>query len=340
MLKTHGLVKTAPGVGNIAFQDVTIAEPQTDEVTIEVAAAGICGTDLHIIDGDWPVNPPIVIGHELSGTVSAIGPDVDDTWLGARVVSEVFYSTDGTCDACRDGHRNLCPNRRNLGSHVNGAFTSHVVAPLNNLHIVPPSIDLTSAALLEPLACVLGALADPPVVNPGDRVLVVGPGAIGVLAAQVARSAGAEVTLIGREPDRRRLEVASVLAITTHIDDGQLPSAWRDSFHVVIEASGAPTALDRCISAVRRRGHLVQLGIFHGAPNVNINAVCLKELTVTSGYGATPAAFRRAIALADRGLVNLDALVTDVAPLADWEATLAATRAGNGLKFLFNPRLA
>jgi L-iditol 2-dehydrogenase len=332
-----GLVKHLQGAGHVSLQDVKVGPPGDGQALLQIAAAGICGTDLHILDGEWPVRPPVLIGHELSGTVLAVGPGVSEEWIGARVVSEVFYGSDGTCDACRDGHRNLCPNRQSLGSHVNGAFAPAVIVPVSNLHIVPSSIDLVDAALLEPLACAVGALCDPPVINPGDRVLVTGPGAIGLFAAQIARAAGGDVVVSGRDADQGRLEVAVQLGLATHVSTGDLSISLEEQFDVVIECAGAAAAAAACLAAVKRRGKYVQLGLFGGPVPIDMNTVCLKDLTVTSGFGATPQGFRRAIRLAAAQHVRLGPLVTRVAPLSEWENVFAAARRGEGVKFLFAP---
>ena len=119
-------------------------------------------------------------------------------WLGERVVSETYFSTCGACRSCREGRINLCLERRSIGSYVDGAFAPSVVVPARNLHRAPAALSSHAAALTEPLACVCQSLLDPPVVSAGDSVLVIGPGAVGLIAAQVARALGAEVEVLGR----------------------------------------------------------------------------------------------------------------------------------------------
>ncbi|MCQ6272308.1 zinc-binding dehydrogenase [Pseudarthrobacter sp. R1] len=201
---------------------------------------------------------------------------------------------------------------------------------------MPESIDLVEAALLEPLACAAGALCDPPIVNPGDRVLVTGPGAIGLFAAQIARAAGGDVVLSGREADGQRLAIGSQLGLTTHVSGRELTDMIEE-FDVVIECAGAAAAAATCLAAVKRQGHYVQLGLFSKPVPIDMNAVCLKDLTVTSGFGATPSGFRRAIRLAALGKVELRPLITRQASLSEWEDVFASTRRGDGVKFLFTP---
>ena len=184
--------------------------------------AGVCGTDLHIEADEFRSEPPVTMGHEVCGTVVTLGEGVSSTWSGVRVVSETYFSTCLVCAWCRDGRPNLCPERRSIGSFVDGAFAPFVIVPAGNLHRVPDWLGDHAASLAEPLACVCQCLCDPPLVAAGDRVLVTGPGPIGLLAAQVARAHGGMVTVVGLASDVTRLEAAAELgfATGTHADGG------------------------------------------------------------------------------------------------------------------------
>lgn len=333
------IVKTRTGAGHVEIQDVTTPSPGPGEVKVEVAAAGVCGTDLHILDGEWPTNPPVVMGHELSGTVVELGEGVAGSWLGAGVVSEVLI-TDGTCEFCLRGMRNMCAQRRAIGRQADGAFTRFVVVPGVNLHRVPDSLDLVEAALAEPLACVLGALMDPPIVAPGDRVLVTGPGTIGLLAAQVARLAGGTVSVLGTPRDEDRLAVARELGFPTlgHTEFVD-PARVEERFDVVIECSGAAAALNLCLAACAKGGTLVQLGIFGGSVPVAIDQFCLKAISLVTSFAASPRSLDRALLLLSSGDIVARPIISSVAALEDWRAVFDGTRAGSGLKFMFDPRL-
>ena len=138
--------------------------------------------------------PPVTVGHEVCGRVAEVGPGVDPAWMGERVVVETFFSTCARCAMCRAGRGNMCAERRSIGTHVDGGFAPRLVLPAANLHRVPEWLEDAAATLCEPLACVCNALLDPAVVGAGDEVLVIGPGAIGLLAAQVARACGGRST--------------------------------------------------------------------------------------------------------------------------------------------------
>jgi L-iditol 2-dehydrogenase len=156
------------------------------------------------------------MGHEVSGVVAEVGEGVEEKWLGARVTSETYFSTCRRCAQCRVGRVNLCPERKSIGTHVDGAFAPRLHVPVGNLHRLPAWLDGRVAPVLEPLACVCHALLEPePVVRAGDGVLIVGPGPVGLVAAQVARAGGGEVQVRGTPSDVQRLEVARKLGFDT-----------------------------------------------------------------------------------------------------------------------------
>jgi L-iditol 2-dehydrogenase len=328
---TLAVGKLAPGVGNLGLRDQPVRPPGPGEVLVEVIATGICGTDLHIADDEFPSEPPVTMGHEVTGEVVAPG---DSPWLGARVACETYYSSCEACEHCRNGNPNLCEGRRSIGSKVDGGFARWLTIPERNLWRVPDHVGRHAGALAEPLACVTRCLFDPPVIDAGDRVLVVGPGTMGLLTAQAARAAGGVVTIAGLERDRHRLDLAEQLELTAVLADDV---ALRE-FDVVAEASGHPGGAATAFGAVRKGGRYVQVGIFGAPIAVPLDDVLYKELVVTSGNASTPSSWRRAMSLLDAGLVELDPLVSDVVPLPDWERAFEATRRGDGVKIVLDPR--
>ncbi|MFV2064531.1 MAG: zinc-binding dehydrogenase, partial [Chloroflexota bacterium] len=194
-------------------------------------------------------------------------------------------------------------------------------------------------ALYEPLACVAQSLCDPAVASPGDEALVVGPGAMGILSAQVLRAQGAEVTISGTSRDRRRLEMASSLGLAV-VEAADLESvAPEGGYDVVTDCSGSAAGIDAGLRATRRGGHYVQVGLAGKPITLDIDLICLRELTVTSGFASTPRSWRRLEALIEGGHVQLDPLVTDVLPLSAWEDGFARTRRADGMKIVLDPRL-
>ena len=327
-----GLAKLAPGEGNVELAERDERAPGPGEVAVDVHAVGVCGTDLHIWLGEYPSTPPMTMGHEVCGIVAELGQDVDGAWRGERVAVETFYSTCGECRYCRAGKLSVCAQRRSIGTHVDGGFAPRLVLPARNLHRVPDALSDAAAALSEPLACVCNSLLDPNAIQPGDDVLVVGPGAIGLIAAQVARACGGRVTVRGTERDNARLALAGVLGFETSVAGrDEAPGA-----DVVVECSGAGPGIADALRAARPRGRIVQMGLRGADVTIPYDLICFNELTVSAGFASNPQSWRRAMALL--GEVELAPLVTEVLPLRDWERAFEASRAGDGVKYVLDPR--
>ena len=338
----RALVKLAPGRGNVAIAEREPRRLGSGEVALDVLAAGVCGTDLHIVEDEYRCEPPVTMGHEVCGVVAELGDGVDAGLLGLRVVCETYFSTCERCEWCRDGRTNLCPERRSIGSFEDGAFAPRLVVPARNVHPVPEWLDAPAASLAEPLACVCQCLLDPGVVSPGDEVLVTGPGPVGLIAAQVARAEGGRVLVVGTAQDAVRLDAARALGFETALPDGP---GGLDRFaapggaDVVVECSGTGSGASCCAGHARRGGRYVQIGLVGRPAEFPLDELCFRELTVTSGFAATPRSWRRAMALIEGRRVDLAALVSEVAPLDDWERVFDDLRTQKAIKIVFDPRL-
>jgi L-iditol 2-dehydrogenase len=330
----RGLTKLASGPGNVGLSERDDPAPEAGEALLDVVGAGVCGTDLHILDDEFRSLPPVTMGHEVSAVVSAVGAGVDAEWLGARVVCETYYSTCGECEWCRDGRANLCPERRSIGSAVDGGFAPRVVVPVRNLHRIPDWLDEHAAVLIEPLACACHCLCHLPAVVAGDDVLVTGPGPVGLLAAQVGRALGGQVLVVGLPQDEVRLAVARELGFET----AAAPPA-EERFHTVVECSGSAGGAAVCLTSARRGARYVQVGVMGRAVTVPFDAIFEKELVVTSGFASTARSWHRALALVEERRVALEPLVSEVVPLDAWERVFDDLRAGRGVKYVFDPRL-
>jgi L-iditol 2-dehydrogenase len=328
-----GLAKLAVGPGNVALAERPERAPGPGEVAIEVRGAGVCGTDLHIEADEFASTPPVTMGHEVSGVVEELGDGVDPGWLGARVVSETYYSTCGACEWCRRGRINLCPERRSIGSFVDGAFARRVIVPARNLHRIPDWLEEHAAALAEPLACVCHCLLEPPLAAPGDRVLVTGPGPVGLLAAQVGRASGGDVVVAGLPSDAQRLDAARELGLETVVAGGDVGEC-----DLVIECSGSSGGATACLEAARRGARYVQIGVFGRRVTVPLDRIFEKELVVTSGFASTPRSWRRAMMLIESRSIVLEPLVSEVASLSEWQRVFTDLREGRGIKVVFDPR--
>ncbi len=328
----RGVTKLAPGRGNVGLAERDEPRITAGHVVLDVTAAGICGTDLHIEDGEYAFRPPVTMGHEVSGVVAELGDGVDEDWRGARVVTETYFSTCGRCTWCASGRVNLCPERRSIGSFVDGGFAPRLLVPARNLHRIPDWLDARAAAMTEPLACCCQSLP-PGSVGEGDSVLVVGPGPIGLLAAQVARAAGGEVHVRGTPSDATRLEIAVALGCSASTTD----EAEAGPFDVVVECSGHEAGMTSAFESAGRGARYVQIGLAGKPVSVPFDLTCFKELTITSGNASTPASWNRALELIERRVVDLTALLSDAVALDEWEGAFAATRSGAGIKYVLVP---
>ncbi|RIQ37804.1 zinc-binding dehydrogenase [Jiangella rhizosphaerae] len=330
----QALRKTGPGPGDIELQDVPRPTAEPGQVVVDVAAAGLCGTDLHILDGSYGSRPPVTLGHEVSGEIAAVGAGVDPARIGERVALETFFSTCGECRDCRSGAPNRCRSRVSIGSGADGGFAEQVVVPARNARRLPAHVSSAAGALSEPLACVCRSLFHPtPAVRAGDRVLVIGPGAIGLLAAQVARVSGGEPTVLGTPADAERLEVSRALGFTIAADPADAP----DDVDVVLECSGSAAGMALGIERVRRGGRYVQIGQRGDAVPVDLALVSFHELVITGGFASTADSWDRAMRLLDQQLVDLEPLVSRRYPLRDWQAAFDAVRTSAGVKQLLCP---
>lgn len=332
-----GLVKRSDAPNNAGLEELEPLPPLVaGEVEVSVEVSGICGTDLHILAGEYVVKPPVVMGHEFCGLVSEVASDVDESWIGQRVVGETYYSTCGSCNYCRTGKTNLCAERRSIGTHLNGAFAPKLRLPAANLHKVPESVSTKKAALAEPLACVANAmLIQTRAVNAGDKVLVVGPGTIGLIAARIAAYAGGEVTVLGTLEDAARLSLAKLGGASVCVagEDAHL----KDAFDVVIECSGAARGIASGLNAVLKGGRFVVIGLTGGSIEFDYNLLCIKQLFVTSAFASTPASWQVAMRLLPQ--LDLEPLVSGEGPISQWRELFDASQRRDGAKFLIRPQL-
>lgn len=332
----RGLTKRSGQAGDVGLVEWPMPTARAGHVVLEVLGAGICGTDLHIYKNEYKVTPPVVMGHEVCGRVAIVGDGVDPSLEGQRFVAETFFSTCGVCRHCRNGRPNLCLERKSIGSHVNGAMAPFVEVPAINLHRAPDNMSDAAASLAEPVACVTNSMFGAhSYVEPGQKVLVVGPGAIGLIAAQVARTHGADVTVRGAPSDNSRLELAAGMGFETSVVGDNLTDS---SFDVVVECSGNAHGYADSLRFVARAGHVAQMGLSGKPSELPTDLICYKELTITSGFASTPCSWERAMRLINSNAIDLEALVTDRLSLDQWETGFERSFAGDGVKFVIDPQ--
>lgn len=340
------VVKYAKGRGFVEVRDVPEPQPGPGKVRIRVEYAGICASDLHILNDDIAITirPPVVMGHEFSGTIDRLGDGVEGWRIGDRVVAEANYEVCGTCRSCTSGFYNLCASRKVLGYWYDGAFARYTVVPALRLHRLPAGIGFPAGALIEPTACVVHGVCEQITIEPGDVVLVTGPGAIGLTALQVVKAAGAKVVVSGTADDRARLELAKTLGADATVDvtAADLAETVNDltagrGVDVAVECSGNDLAVRSGNEALRRQGRFLQLGLLGRDLQLGFDAIVYKELKVTGSISSRDVSWRRAIELVERGAVHPEVLVSAVFGLEEWEEAFRMHAGRTGLKILFKP---
>ena len=331
---------TASYSGNrtITVSQATPAGPAAGEVQIAVAYTGLCGTDLHILHGDMDarVTTPLVFGHEMSGTIWALGAGVEGWSLGDHV-TVMPLSWDGTCPACLAGNQRICQNLDFIGIDSPGSLQQYWNVPVDVLVALPDSLALDRAALVEPTAV---AVHDVRRANllPGQKAVVIGGSPIGVLIATVAREFGGDVVVIELDPNRRAQIEA--LGFTT-LDPRETDQvAWVTEWSagagadVVFEVSGAAQAVLGATDLAKVRGTIVVVAIHSVPREINLQRVFWRELSILGARVYQRVDFEKAVELLDRGIIPDDLLITKIVPLSGTQAAFADLESGQAMKIL------
>ena len=323
------------GARTLRLQPIAAEPPGPGLVRIDVAYTGICGTDLHIYHGDMDarVDPPRVIGHEMSGRIAELGDGVDG-WQPGDPVTVMPLDWCGQCPACQAGHTHLCHRLNFLGIDSTGAMQSSWTVPARTLVRLPDHLPLQHGALVEPAAVAVHDVRRAEL-QPGEKTLVAGCGPIGLLIAAVARREGADLRLM--EPDPYRRSLAGQLGFTVYDPaDPQTPTMlaeWSDGAGAAIafEVSGAAAAVTAAVDALAVRGRLVQVAI-HSAPReVNLHRFFWRELTMLGARLYHRDDFDTAADLIADGHIPVSVLISRTEPLAQAAQAFTALETGVGV---------
>jgi len=336
------LVKTGPGPG-LELRDVPMPEVGINDVLIRVHKTGICGTDLHIESWDpWAartIHPPLVVGHEFVGEVLEIGSNVRDLRPGDLVGGE-GHVVCGRCRHCRAGRYHLCANTVGLGVNRDGAFAEQVVLPVTNVWHHWPGIDEDVAAIFDPFGNAVHTALSFPVL--GEDVLVVGAGPIGLMAAAVARHAGARF-VVASEPNPARRELAIRMGATHVVDptaeslqDVQHRLGMVEGFDVVMEMSGNSGALRDAVANMAHGGAMAILGIPTAEIPIDVSKVVFNQLTLRGIYGREMFETWYKMSVLLRSGLDIRPVITDRFSFRDHEAAFAAARSGDSGKVLMD----
>jgi NADPH2:quinone reductase len=318
----------------VTVVDLPDPAPGPDDVVVKVAACGICGTDLHIIDGEFPPTVyPIVIGHEFGGEVAAVGKAVSGFAVGDRVGVDPTLNC-GACYFCQRGMGNLCErwNAVGVGTHQ-GGFAEYVAVPARVVYPVPDAMSMRAAALIEPVSCVVRGFhrLQP---QPGESYLIYGAGPMGLLNAQIARYSGASLVAM-IDINQSRLDRARDLFGIDHVAQSlaELRVAAPRGFDNVIEATGVTKVAERAIDAVKRRGKLLLFGVCPPGEKAAYDAFKIynEEITIL-GSMAVLNSYGPAIDVISAGAIDIERMVTDTFTLDRFADAVAHVRGGTGLK--------
>jgi 2-desacetyl-2-hydroxyethyl bacteriochlorophyllide A dehydrogenase len=329
----RALVLDHPGSFRVA--DVPDPTPLATEIVVRVDCCGVCGTDLHILAGEFPPTPyPITPGHEFAGTVVARGADVKpDLPIGARVaVDPSLYC--GYCRRCRAGRDNLCENWAAIGDTVSGAFAEFVAVPAVNAYRLPDHLDGQYGAMAEPLSCAVHGMRRLGPVD-GDTVVVIGAGTMGLLLLQVLLHAGAgPVAVVDRVPGR--LDVARKLGAAHAVTDASELDGAR--FNVAVDATGVPAAIETAIGLLERGGRMLVFGVSPAEAQIQVSPFRIynDELTIV-GSMAVLRSFDEAVGLLASGAVDPRALLGEPLTLDRFGEAVDRVRAGQGIKWHIRP---
>lgn len=341
----RGIVKTKKGSGNIEIRDYPIPELRGEDwVLIEVKAAGICGTDLHIWHDMYPYWPPVILGHEFSGEIIKTGNAVKRYAVGDRVVAEPHSFACGTCYLCRQGKEQLCAQKRSPGWGFDGAFAQYVTMPERLLHRIPEGISWDIAALTEPMAIAVHQVTERCGIACGDTVVITGAGPIGIMCACVAKHMGAgRVIITGlKSCEKQRFSVALSLGADMAINvqkenpvDQIMQLTNGIGADVVIETSGSEMGISQSIEMLKKCGKLCAIGMGADKSEIPWKNLVLKSLDVVGCMSSSYSAWDKALNLMVTTDKDLGKLITHRVSIDDWEKTFHDLEAENGIKAIF-----
>jgi len=339
--KQAAVVNFAPEKHSVEMREIPRPTIGPEDVLLEVAAVGVCGSDLHQWTGEhsWPVNYPVVLGHEFSGVVTELGARVTGWREGDRGVSETAAVIDPNSPFTRQGLYNLDPTRKGFGYGVDGAMTRYVRVPARCLHHLPDSLSFEKAGLTEPCCVAYNAVVMNATVKPGDRVVVLGPGPIGILCGAMARLQGAEVAVVGLQRDRARLNVAEQFgcqAVVEGLDDWVRAG---DGLGVdgVIDAVGISASLKTALDIVRPAGWVSKVGWGRDPYGYSLDPLVQKNITLRGSFSHNWPIWERVIRLLTSGQLDVGKVIGGVWALDAWHEAFEEMHSGRIVKAVLKP---
>lgn len=340
-MKSAAVVNYAPEKGAVEIREVDRPSIGDEDVLLEVSHVGVCGSDLHqwTADHSWAVNYPVVLGHEFGGHVAATGSRVEKWKEGDRVVSETAAVIDENNPMSRQGLYNLDPTRKGFGYGVDGAMTRYVRVPARCLHEVPSGIPFEHACLAEPCSVAYNAVVENTGIRPGDRIVVLGPGTIGLLCAAIARIGGAQVAVVGLEADRQRLKIARQYGCDAIVGEA---ADWARAYDglgadCVIDAAGVSATLETALDLVRPNGNITKVGWGPQPLDYSLDPLIQKNVTLQGSFSHNWPVWERVIFLMNSGQLDVRPIVGGVWPVTEWRTAFEKMHSGEIVKSVLQP---
>ena len=339
------------GARKIVVQEVPVPEIESGDLLVKVHTATICGTDLRIYLGEKTkgVRIPSILGHEFAGEIVEVGRDVTEWRTGMRVTVAPVIAC-GQCHYCRHRLENLCLNRTALGYEFDGAFAQYIRIPesalrAGNVFQIPEGVSFEEAAIVEPISCCINGQENMGHIQPGDKLLIVGAGAIGLMHLMLARAVD-DTTIFVSEPVANRRQLAAELGahkvidpLNTDLSERILGETAGLGVDKVIMAIGVPDIVNSLVGLIRKGGGI---NLFAGFPvgstaEMDVNALHYGQIHVSGASASAPRHFQSALGLMAEKRIAAQRLITDKWPLSQFEAALQATQARQGLKMVILP---
>ncbi|SMO73648.1 zinc-binding dehydrogenase [Fodinibius sediminis] len=340
-MKSAAVVNYAPEEGAVEIREIDKPAIGKEDVLLDVSHVGICGSDLHqwTADHSWPVNYPVVLGHEFGGHVAEVGSGVENWQEGDRVVSETAAIIDKDNPMSRQGLYNLDPTRKGFGYGTDGAMTRYVRVPARCLHKVPDAIPFEHACLTEPCSVAYNAVVENTRIKPGYRVVVLGPGTIGILCAAMAGLCGAEVAIVGLKSDEHRLDIAGEYGCDTIIGDA---TDWANNYDglgadCVIDAAGVSATLEIALELVRPNGAVTKVGWGPQPLDYSLDPLVQKNVALQGSFSHNWPVWERVLSLMYTGQLDVSPIIGGIWPITEWRTAFEKMHKGEMVKNILKP---
>ena len=333
--------------GATEVREVEIPEPGSEDVLVKVAYIGICGTDphMHHNHSSIKINVPLIFGHEFAGTIEKVGTGVRGWTVGDRVTAETHADYCGECFLCRTNKYHLCRERKGFGFQAHGAFAKYVKVPARILHKVPENVSLREASLTEPLCVAYKSIVDSSTVRPGDTVVVIGPGPIGLLCMKMCQLAGASnIIAIGTDGDESRLEIAKKYGATLELNSS-IQDATAEIISIgdgygadlVVDTAGISATLALSMELVRPLGQITKIGWGPKPVGFSLDPLLKKSATLRGHFSHTWDSWEKCLTLMATGQVDLEPLISHELPIDQWEKGFELIESKKGIKVVLTP---